>query len=223
MGKRRESSRWVETTIKAESGRDLEAARKQRDLERAMTEVGPTPQRRAAWLVETFLTTDPRELSTGEHIWREHQTMAFVMLAMTDPKISLDKASLTMGSGGTFGDANLRLIWSDVRDRVTRWADGKEVPLPASKGVATRRAGTGKDLRCEIRRTAEGADAFVVAVFDLLSHPSVRVRKCDRCGQFFVPIRRQERHPACARAHHDQVWNAKRSKTRTKGEESTNG
>jgi hypothetical protein len=128
-----------------------------------------------------------------------------------------------MGSGGTFGDAALRAIWSEVRDRVNRWADGKEVEVPASKSIAIRKPGTGKDLLCEIRRTAEGADAFVVAVFDLLSHPSVRVRKCDRCGQFVVPVRRQERHPACARAHHDQVWNAKRSKSKTKGEESKNG
>jgi hypothetical protein len=218
MAKRQGTKQQVRTP--GEMDPESELARRLRDLDRAMAEVGPTPQRRAAWLVETFLTTDPQELSTGEHMWREHQAMAFVALSMDDPKATIDKAVITMGSGGTFGDANLRLIWLDVRNRVARWAAGEEVELPASKGTAIRKSGTGKDLRCEIRRSAAGADAFVVAVFDLLSHPTVRVRKCDRCGQFFVPVRRQERHPACARAHHDQVWNAKRSKTKGEG---TNG
>lgn len=196
---------------------------KRRDLEIAARRVGSTPQQRIRWFVEEFLAEDPRELSTPEHIAREDQATMFVALSLSDAGSMLSEASIITGTGGTFGDEHLREVWLEVSDLLRRFEKGEPVQIPSTPTYARRRTDTGRDLRVQIVRTGEGRAAFVAAVFDLLSQ-DVRVRRCDECDKFFIPERRQERHPACARAFHDREWNEKRrteKQDKKKGE--TNG
>jgi hypothetical protein len=149
----------------------------------------------------------------------------FVGHGVNAPSSTIDEARLSSGTGGTFGDERLREVWVETRDVMTRWARGETVTLPTQSITITfrRRPNTGKDLHGQRETTVEGRTTFIMAVVDLLCDPAVRVRQCDRCHEFFVPRRRQERHPACARAYHDQVWNAKRQQQKKNKEGDANG
>lgn len=184
-----------------------DAAVAARDLEAAMNRIGGADERlRAKWLIETFLYEDPDVLSTGSLMNRRWEMVAFLALSMFEASPTVNELGIRLGAQGELTEPGaLRAAWQEIGARIHQWADDKPVTLPLVSVTAQRRNDVGKDLRARIVRTPDGgfADKVLIAAFDLLAHPDVRVRRCKECKRFFIPVRRQERHEKCARKVRD--------------------
>lgn len=175
-----------------------------------MKRLGGTDEReRAKWLVETFVYEDPDELSSGRRLDRRQELAALVLLSMIGKTAAptITEARVRLGAAGELADAAaLRTAWRNISECIQRWAKGEPITLPSITTTVELRpeTPTGKDLRARIMRVGEGLGTTALyAVFDLLAHPDVRLRVCSVCKKLFVPNRRQERHPKCARQLRD--------------------
>jgi len=155
------------------------------NYEEAERRVGATPEQRLRWLVE-FAQEDLASLSRGRALDLDDEILAFTRAGLPG-----DQGGLALGGNYLNREADfVRQLQQRWRDNLTALLDRGEFSYTATANYILGRTSDGS---IEAGISADTEPAFFIAVFRLLAHEGVRVRRCDAkgCGRIFVGPPRQ--------------------------------
>jgi hypothetical protein len=174
-----------------------------RDIALADQRLG-TLENRCRWILDDFAARDPNTLSTSERaLWRDN-----LMALALGPRPGGNWRWITVHEDDPL-DVELRSLWQRVVALTRAHRESVNLPpLAGWLGRAPADAATSSVARTPYVRMGRGyrADDFAAALLHAVADVLIgceRLRECPECGQLFVAVRRQERHPRCARMARD--------------------